>query len=71
MIPQALIDMTTITCTLFWVLAPLFILGAIVTWALETDRDRVRRWRQGGLSYAAIAQRSGLTVYRVRKLVAA
>jgi len=63
--------MTTITCTLFWVLAPLFILGAIVTWALETDRDRVRRWRQGGLSYAAIAQRSGLTVYRVRKLVAA
>jgi hypothetical protein len=62
--------MTTIACGLFWLLAPLFILGAIVTWALETDRDRVRRWRQNGLSYAAIAKRSGLTVYRVRKLVA-
>jgi hypothetical protein len=63
--------MSTITCTLFWVLAPLFILGAAIAWFVETDCDRVRRWRQAGVSYAEIGRRSGLTVYRVKKLAAA
>jgi len=62
--------MATITCTLFWVLAPLFILGAVVAWALETDRDRVRRWRRAGTSQAEIGRRLGVTRYRVRVLLA-
>jgi hypothetical protein len=62
--------MSTITCTLFWVLAPLLILGAAIAWALEDDRDRARRWRRSGTSQAEIGRRLGVTRYRVGKLLA-
>jgi DNA-binding CsgD family transcriptional regulator len=62
--------MATITCTLFWVLAPLLILGAAIAWALETDRERAQRWNQGGTSQAEIGRRLGLNRYRVGKLLA-
>jgi hypothetical protein len=62
--------MSTITCTLFWVLAPLFILLAAIAWFVETDRDRVRRWHRTGTSQAEIGRRLGVTRYRVRVLLA-
>ena len=62
--------MTTITCTLFWVLAPLLICIAAITWLLEGDRDRARRWRRTGTSQAEIGRRLGVTRYRVRVLLA-
>ena len=62
--------MTTITCTLFWVLAPLLILGAAIGWLFEDNRDRARRWRRTGTSQAEIGRRLGVTRYRVRLLLA-
>ena len=62
--------MTTVTCTLFWVLAPLLILGAAIAWALEDNRDRARRWHRSGTSQAEISRRLGVTRYRVRVLLA-
>jgi hypothetical protein len=62
--------MATITCTLFWVLVPLFICITVITWLLEDDRDRARRWRRTGASQAEIGRRLGLNRYRVRQLLA-
>lgn len=62
--------MATITCTLFWVLLPLIVIGAAITWALETHRDRARRWQQEGISQAAIGRRLDLSRYQVKKLLA-
>jgi hypothetical protein len=62
--------MATITCTLFWVLLPLIVIGAAITWILEDNRDRARRWRRAGTSQAEIGRRLGLNRYRVRQLLA-
>lgn len=62
--------MTTISCTLFWVLLPLLICCTVITWLLEDDRDRARRWRRAGASQQRIADRLGVTRYRVRVLLA-
>ena len=42
----------------------------ILAWALEAPSDKARRWRQQGLTQAAIADRLGISRYRVRKLLA-
>jgi DNA-binding CsgD family transcriptional regulator len=62
--------MTTVTCALFWVLAPLLIILAAIAWALETETERACRWRQGGLSQQRIADRLGCSRWRVRQMLA-
>jgi len=58
--------MTTIT----WALALLLLPVLLLTWILETKRDRARRWRRQGLSQARIADRLGCSRWRVRQLLA-
>lgn len=62
--------MATITCALLWALTPLFILAAAIYWLSETQPQRIRRLRQQGHSQRAIAERLGITVYRVRQALA-
>ena len=61
--------MTTISCALLWVLTPLLIALAAIAWALETDRDRARRWHRSGVSQREIARRLDCNRYRVGKLL--
>jgi hypothetical protein len=62
--------MTTITCALLWALTPLFVIVAVIYWLTETQPQRIRRLRQQGHSQRAIAERLGITVYRVRQSLA-
>jgi DNA-binding CsgD family transcriptional regulator len=62
--------MTIISCTLLWVLTPLLIVLAVISWATETKRDRARRWRRQGLSQREIARRLNYSRHRVVKLLA-
>ena len=62
--------MTTISCALLWVLTPLLIVLVAVAWALETKRDRARRWHRSGISQQRIADRLGCSRWRVRQLLA-
>ena len=52
-----------IACALVVLLA--IVVGTIV-WFTETPADRARRWHRAGLSQARIAERLGVTRYRVR-----
>jgi DNA-binding CsgD family transcriptional regulator len=61
--------MTTIACALLWVLTPLLIVLAVIAWATESNRDRVRRWRRQGLSQQRIADRLGCSRWKVRQLL--
>ena len=63
--------MSNILCGLFWLLVPFIVLGVLTDRLLETPTDRIHRWRAEGCSWAECARRAGVTVYRVRKLVAA
>ena len=55
---------------LFWLIAPLLLLIALVDLAtMSTDR-RVLLLRRSGLSQSAIASRLGVTRYRVRQALA-
>jgi len=58
--------MTTIT----WALALPLIPVLLLTWILETDRDRARRLRRAGLSQQRIADQIGCSRWRVRQLLA-
>ena len=58
--------MTTIT----WALALLLIPVLLLSWILETDRDRARRLRRAGLSQQRIADRLGCSRWKVRRLLA-
>ena len=64
-------DPETMTLTaLLWLLLPLLLIVAIVdALTMSTDR-RVRLLRNAGLSQSAIAQRLGVTRYRVRQALA-
>jgi DNA-binding CsgD family transcriptional regulator len=62
--------MTTVSCALLWVLTPLLIVLVAIAWALETDRDRARRWRRSGVSQREIARRLNCNRYQVVKLLA-
>jgi DNA-binding CsgD family transcriptional regulator len=63
--------MTSATCLLAWVLLLCLLPALFLAWLIETDRERVQRWRHQGLSQQAIADRLGISRYRVRKLLAA
>jgi DNA-binding CsgD family transcriptional regulator len=58
--------MTTIT----WALALLLLPALLLSWILETDRDRARRLRRAGLSQQRIADQIGCSRWRVRRLLA-
>ena len=62
--------MTTISCALLWVLTPLLIVLVAIAWALETKRDRARRWHRSGVGQQRIADRLGCTRWRVRQMIA-
>lgn len=54
----------------FFLLLPLLVVGAFVWWFFEPTTDRVVRMRQSGMSQRAIAERNGITVYKVRRILA-
>jgi DNA-binding CsgD family transcriptional regulator len=60
----------TTTCLLAWALALLLLPVLLLTWILETDRDRCRRLRRAGLSQQRIANRLGCSRWQVRRLLA-
>jgi DNA-binding CsgD family transcriptional regulator len=61
----------TTTCFVIWTLALLLLPVLFIAWLLETDRERAQRWRHQGLSQQRIADRLGVSRYRVRKLLTA
>lgn len=67
--------MTTILIATFakflWlVVLPLAVVWAALLWATETRPQKIRRWRAGGMTQKAIAERLGITTYQVRKALA-
>ena len=60
----------TTTCLLAWALALLLLPILLLAWALETKRDRARRWRRQGLSQQRIADRLFCSRWKVRRLLA-
>ena len=64
--------MTTSTAWLIaTLLAALLIPALVIAWVIESRTDRIQRLSRSGLSQRAIASREGVTVYRVRKALAA
>lgn len=55
--------MNTLLCLLAAVLA---IVVGVLFWITEDNRAKARRWHRSGLSQARIADRLGVTRYRVR-----
>jgi hypothetical protein len=59
------------TSLLLWaLLTPALILLGVVLWISETREQRIRRWHRQGMSQLAIAERLGVTRYRVRLALA-
>ena len=61
--------MTTTTCLLAWAAVLLLMPIIVLAWATESQGERARRWRRSGHSQQAIADRLGVTRYRVRQLL--
>lgn len=61
--------MKTTLCALLWALTPLVVIIAVIYWLSETQTQRIRRWRRQGHSQRAIAERLGVTLYRVRQVL--
>lgn len=61
--------MTTTTCLLAWAAVLLLMPIIVLAWATESQGERARRWRRSGHSQKAIADRLGVTRYRVRQLL--
>lgn len=57
------------TCVIAWALALLILPILLLAWATESTPARARRWRRSGLSQQAIADRLGVSRYRVRKML--
>jgi len=51
---------------LLWLIVPILALIALIDLATASPARRARIWRQSGLSQRAIADRMGLSRYRVR-----
>ncbi len=62
--------MTTATCLMAWALALLLLPALFIAHLIETDRERAQRWRDAGMTQAAIAAKLGISRYRLRKLLA-
>jgi DNA-binding CsgD family transcriptional regulator len=59
----------TTTCLLAWAAVLLLMPIIVLAWATESQGERARRWRRSGHSQQAIADRLGVTRYRVRQLL--
>jgi hypothetical protein len=66
-LPTAFSAMNTILCLLVTIAA---VVVGVLLWATETQTDRARRWHRSGLSQAKIADRLGVSRYRVRRMLA-
>jgi len=63
--------MTTLFVGLFWkLLLPLLLVVALLDVLTQTQPQRIRRLSRAGLSQRAIAQRLGVTRYRIRQALA-
>ena len=60
----------TTTCLAAWALALLLLPVLLLSWILETDRDRARRMRRAGLTQQSIADQLGCSRWRVRQMLA-
>jgi DNA-binding CsgD family transcriptional regulator len=60
----------TTTCLAAWALTLLLLPVLLLAWALETKRDRARRWHRSGVSQREIARRLDCSRHRVLKLLA-
>lgn len=58
------------SCVLVWAAVLLLLPVLFLAWLTESRTDRARRWRADGLSQARIAERLGVSRYKVRKLLA-
>ena len=56
----------TLTAFLFWGFLPLLLLVAVVDLLTMSQPRRVRMLRRSGMTQAAIAERLGVSRYRVR-----
>jgi hypothetical protein len=63
------ISIMSTTCLLAWALALLLLPILLLAWASESTPERARRWRRSGLSQQAIADRLGVSRYRVRRML--
>jgi DNA-binding NarL/FixJ family response regulator len=57
----------TNTCLWAWVAIVLTLPLIALLWATESTEQRIHRLRRQGASQRAIAERLGISVYRVRK----
>lgn len=60
----------SITCITAWAVALLLLPAVVLLWATESREQRIRRWHRRGQSQRAIAQRLGVSRYRVRQALA-
>ena len=58
------------TCLLVWVVVLLLVPFLILVRLCESEKETVYRLRKDGRSYRWIAERLGLSVYRVKKSLA-
>lgn len=62
---------TTLLAGLFWkLLLPLLLVVALLDVLTQTQPQRIRRLSRAGLSQRAIAERLGVTRYRIRQALA-
>ena len=59
----------SITCLAAWVAVFVFLPIVVLLWATESRQQRARRWRQGGLTQQAIADRLSCSRSTVRRLL--
>jgi DNA-binding NarL/FixJ family response regulator len=57
----------TTTCLLAWAAVLLTLPIVFLLWATESREQRIRRWHCQGMSQRAIAERLGVSRYRVRQ----
>lgn len=60
----------TITCLAAWAAVILLLPLLVLLWATESREQRARRWRRGGLTQQAIAERLGCSRSTVRRMLA-
>ena len=59
------------TNVLVLIILPLLVIGAVVWWFFEPASERVVRMKRSGMTQRMIAERNGITVYKVRRILAA
>jgi ABC-type uncharacterized transport system permease subunit len=62
--------MASTLSTIAAILTALLIPVLFIAWLMESRTERIQRRRAAGWSQKAIADREGITVYRVRKVLA-